>query len=134
MTTSLIDSKLWVDDIRRPPDDSWVWARTNKEALLFLRSNFIVEVSLDHDMGLHGFDPDEQDADLRVAPDAHLQPDGMDLVREIVACKLLSPQTKITVHSWNPVGAENMAKELRAAGFTVAVDPFDLSIRKRHAA
>ena len=25
--------KLWVDDIRRPPDASWAWARTNAEAI-----------------------------------------------------------------------------------------------------
>ena len=60
--------KLWFDDIRRPPDDTWLWARTIEEAKLLVQTNEIDEASLDHDLGLHEYDPDEQDADLRRVP------------------------------------------------------------------
>lgn len=60
--------KLWFDDIRRPPDDTWFWARTIEDAKLIVNSHDIQEASLDHDLGLHEYDPDEQDADLRRVP------------------------------------------------------------------
>ena len=39
--------KLWVDDIREPPDRDWVWAPTIDEATLALESREVVEASLD---------------------------------------------------------------------------------------
>jgi hypothetical protein len=59
---------LWFDDIRRPPAQHWSWARTIDEAKLMVNSHNVVEASLDHDLGLEGYDPDEQDADLRRVP------------------------------------------------------------------
>lgn len=60
---------LWLDDIRRPPDPSWVWARTIEMAkqAVMLSEPFVV-MSLDHDMGLDGYDPDEPGADERRVP------------------------------------------------------------------
>ncbi|QRY62154.1 hypothetical protein JVX90_17450 [Gordonia sp. PDNC005] len=44
--------KLFVDDLRDPPDDTWTVARTSAEALVVLRGNEpVVELSLDHDLG-----------------------------------------------------------------------------------
>lgn len=121
--------KLWHDDIRRPPDDSWAWARTNRDAELLLIAGVgscdpITEASLDHDLGLHDFDPDEFDADLRIAPEAHLQPDGRGLCRWMVDQGLVPP--RVTIHSWNPPGAAEMAAILRdgAPNTTVAVSPY----------
>lgn len=107
--------KLWHDDIRPAPDDTWRWARTNKAAELLLleakdSSDPITEASLDHDMGLHDFDPHIEDSDMMVAPDAHLQADGLDLAKWMVEHDLVPP--KVTIHSWNPVGAMAMAKTL----------------------
>lgn len=45
--------KLWLDDVRKPPDDSWVWCKSYKEfcrALGWASSAFEV-ISLDHDLG-----------------------------------------------------------------------------------
>lgn len=95
--------------------------------MLALRAHDIVECSLDHDLGLHDFDPDEQDADLRVAPDAHLQPDGADLVREMIAADLVP--ARVHIHSWNPDGARRMALLLADAGVRATVSPFDPAIR-----
>lgn len=43
--------KLWVDDLRTPPDASWVWAKDSAEAVSALGSGSVVEMSLDHDLG-----------------------------------------------------------------------------------
>lgn len=61
-------NKLWLDDIRRPPGEGWHWARTIEAAKLVVQSHDIKEASLDHDMGLHEFDPDEEGADVRRIP------------------------------------------------------------------
>lgn len=44
--------KLWVDDLRTPPDDTWTWAKTVAHAIALLVSTPDIEVmSLDHDLG-----------------------------------------------------------------------------------
>lgn len=48
--------KLWVDDddwsgSRQPPGDDWVWAKSSDEALVYLRTGEVTEISLDHDLG-----------------------------------------------------------------------------------
>lgn len=87
--------KLWVDDIRTPPDDSWEWVKTSAQAIKALSEtktlcreksaiyNFEV-VSLDHDLG------------------------GDDTTRPIVlwCCENEFWPLKVVVHSANPVGRE----------------------------
>jgi len=42
--------KLYIDDLRRVPDDTWTLARTNTEAIRFLATGQVTEVSCDHDI------------------------------------------------------------------------------------
>lgn len=124
--------KLWHDDIRRPPDDSWFWARTNRDAVRWLLQNDCIEASLDHDLGLHGLDPDEIIYDLAEIPHQSHQlkgpsPDGngVDLVHVMLRLRIVPP--KVTIHSWNPEGAEYMAGMLRSlSGAEVIVRPFEV--------
>lgn len=46
--------KLWIDDYRRPPDDSWTWAKTLEEAMAHVTAApyNIAEISFDHDLGV----------------------------------------------------------------------------------
>lgn len=84
--------KIWVDDIRTPPDDTWIWAKTSQDALDWLRSAQICEheqcqftkMSLDHDLG------------------------GDDTTRPIVMwmCENNFWPVEVVVHSANPVGVE----------------------------
>jgi hypothetical protein len=60
--------KLWLDDIRRSPGEGWHWSRTIEEVKLVIRSHNITIASLDHDMGLHEFDPDVPNADVMRVP------------------------------------------------------------------
>lgn len=116
--------KIWHDDIRVPPDPSWLWVRTNKQAIReLLEADYmgdpVTEMSLDHDLGLHECEPHvfegppqkpwnkspEQESWLRKgdSPDG----DGVDLVQAMCALRIVPP--KITIHSWNPDGAARMA-------------------------
>jgi len=114
--------KLWVDDIRRPPDASWAWARTNAEAIEILRGGDVTEASLDHDMGLHDEDPDAPGATERIALDRAGHANGLDLVAWMCEHRVI-PQT-IEIHSWNRDGAHRMAKLFEMHGHRAHVRPY----------
>lgn len=44
-------NRLWLDDVRSPPDESWQWVKTAAEAVAALDSHWYSEISLDHDLG-----------------------------------------------------------------------------------
>lgn len=123
--------KLWHDDVR-PAPEGWLWARTNEDARKILREQEVVEISLDHDLGLHDVD----------VPDPALDPDGfidavagrgqssetgLDLVVWMVENNKVPK--RVTIHSWNPDGARYMAARLNRAGHTVIVSPFRLQTK-----
>lgn len=118
--------KLWHDDIRRPPDDSWFWARTNREAMWFLLDQWmegkaVTEASLDHDMGLEAEDPDADPMSWKLRG-ASPEGDGRDLCYSMYYLRLVPPI--VTIHSWNDAGAQHMAAILREAGSDVTVKPY----------
>jgi len=117
--------KIWHDDIRRPPDDSWYWCRTNEEVILLMtRSNFpwytITEISMDHDLGLHNEDPDELEAVFRRG---FGEKTGLDLVKWLIENDRVP--NKVTIHSWNPDGARYMAAMLNHHGYDCIVKPYE---------
>lgn len=113
--------KLWHDDIRRPPDDTWIWARTNEEAQLILINSNVTECSLDHDLGLHEDDPDQPMAFTLFGDDPHNN--GYKLVLWMIQRRYLP--RKITIHSWNPPAAKRMAAALADAGCVPVVKPYE---------
>lgn len=46
--------KVWLDDVRDPPDAGWVWVRTAPTAIQALCTRAVNEISLDHDLGPAG--------------------------------------------------------------------------------
>lgn len=42
--------KLYVDDLRSLPDNTWTLARTNTEAIRLLATGYVEEISIDHDI------------------------------------------------------------------------------------
>jgi hypothetical protein len=52
----ITSKRLWLDDVRRPPSEGWVWARSVADALEILETGTVVEASLDND--LHPFEHD----------------------------------------------------------------------------
>lgn len=85
--------KIWVDDIREPPDKSWVWFKNSEDTIAELASLKFFSgrtdrspalMSLDHDLG------------------------GDDTSRAIVLwmCEHDFWPVEVRVHSANPVGVE----------------------------
>lgn len=44
--------KVYLDDIRNPPDDTWIIARNYNQAINLLKTGKVTEISFDHDLGL----------------------------------------------------------------------------------
>jgi len=93
--------KLWLDDVRTPPDESWTWVKTVEEAIALMNSGEVVEASLDHDLG-----QDDQGAQLQ---------EGRTLVYWMVENDCW-PSESITVHSANVVGVDYMVGMIQRYG------------------
>lgn len=121
--------KIWHDDIRKAPE-GWVWVRTNDEAkdLLMNAPEPVGAISMDHDLGLHDMDPDEyvmMDGELAHASflAGRSEETGYHLVCWMCDQALVPPN--VTIHSWNPVGAIDMAARLNYFGYDCVIKPFD---------
>lgn len=97
------NSKLWVDDERRPPDMEHDWARNVPQARVMMSQTPYQHVSLDHDLGTYitpwggqGFDANAED--------------GADLADWMVAHHNIPPS--VHIHSANPQGAVYMYDQL----------------------
>lgn len=95
--------KLWHDDVR-PCPPGWVWAKTNAEAMGYLSSGEVEEISMDHDLGAT---PKGDDSDIYLKGESKDEC-GLDLAKWMCA-KGHIPST-INIHSWNPDGAEEMLR------------------------
>tara|TARA_Y100000310_G_C20626034_1_gene785928 strand:+ start:520 stop:819 length:300 start_codon:yes stop_codon:yes gene_type:complete len=89
--------KLWLDDIRHPPDTSWYWVRTYEEVVRYLAKWPVTEISLDHDLGVSktGYD--------------------VACYIEQAAFNNELPPMEWRVHSQNTVGAKNIRAALGQA-------------------
>lgn len=93
--------KLWVDDIRDAPDDSWTEVRKVQPAISFLSKYCPEEISLDHDI-------ENRPDDETFEPIAYFIGQKYAAIGNIP--KVIVPEwnPKITIHSINPVGAKAM--------------------------
>lgn len=125
---------IWHDDIRRPPWNGWVWCRTNDQVKNIMEnvSGAVVEaISLDHDMGLDSIKVDDAVNKEYINSDEYWEcihkagtseDDGLKLVKWM--CETGNVPEKVTIHSWNPYGAENMRKVFKENGYECVVAPF----------
>ena len=90
--------KLWVDDVRLPPS-GWIWAKDYAEAMLYIRSGTISQISLDHDLG---------EASKKTGYDIACQ-------IEALAQQGLIPPMIWAVHSANPIGKQRIISALQSA-------------------
>lgn len=119
--------KLWVDDIRKAPDDSWTVARNVTEAIRILsRFRHFDEISLDHDIS-HFENLDEKDVDQEVkactecfcavayyiAEKWYVQARFEDSEFATYALRITPA---ITLHTANPVGGDEMFAVLKDRG------------------
>jgi hypothetical protein len=87
--------KLFIDDVRNPPDDSWTVVRTVEEAKNLLQSwDLPTIMSLDHDLG----------GDETV----------MQVLHWMAEEYYEEGPPEWTIHSANPVGRQNMESFLKS--------------------
>ena len=90
--------KLWLDDERDPPDESWVWVDNAKSAIAMLNTLDVTEISLDHDLG-----------------DENIFGNGYHVLCEIERLVFTDDEYKvpdITIHTANPSAKEKMGAGL----------------------
>lgn len=106
--------KIWLDDVRLPPETDWLWVRSWWDFLRVLdRYGRPEEISFDHDLGKH--------ARLVYPPFADAPVFRMEMSRTGYKCaehlikRCMDKGWDLPVwhvHSANPVGAENITKLL----------------------
>lgn len=91
--------KLWIDDIRTPPSEEWIWSKTSQDAINVLKWNRVKEISFDHDLG------SEENGT------------GYDVARWIEIEAFLGNMKCIKwyIHSANPVGRSNIEAAMKNA-------------------
>jgi len=93
--------KLFLDDLRDPPDDTWVVVRNYSEFVdTITRMGIPKTVSFDHDLA----DFDVKGKGIVLAK--WEEKTGMDCAKWLVDNDIVLPH--YTVHSANPVGAKNI--------------------------
>lgn len=94
-----VKTKLWIDDFRTPPDETFYWAKTYGQALycidMMMRLKRIDFISFDHDLG-----------DIK---------SGYDIAKYLVEKQI--PVNEYSVHSANPVGRFNIEQLLNHYGY-----------------
>ena len=83
--------KIFLDDIRTPPDDSWTLIKSAEMTIKLLKLGVVEELSLDHDLGR--------------------KKTGHDVLlwmEKAVVKESFTPPSNIVIHSANPVGRKNM--------------------------
>jgi len=130
--------KLWVDDIRNAPDDTWHVARTALEAIRAIARYDFEVISLDHDIShqVH------MDALSRPYPCAETFASVAYFIAERYAHKRVmwsefnaeKWEPKITLHTSNQVAGDEMAEILKEAGlvcekkYTGAVNRLEMEV------
>lgn len=93
--------KLWLDDAREPPDETWTWVRTVEAATALMRTGEVTEASLDNDLGSDD--------------------NGQRLDEGRVLCRWMAetnrwPSQEITIHSGNVSATAIMKEVIRQHG------------------
>ena len=100
--------KLWIDDMRRPPDTSWLWCRTvngAKSAIRTYESNMrddTITIDLDHDAGEYA---------------AFGGGDHIKILNWLEDEGIVDTGYFFHIHSQNPVGIENMRHIIKRNGW-----------------
>lgn len=106
--------KLFLDDIRFPPDASWIVVKTAEAAIEELKKGFITFASLDHDLvdGHYPWNagsPYPSNDDLVKRTGALT---GLDVVLWMQANNIW-PIDGVIVHSQNDIGRERMKRIIK---------------------
>lgn len=95
--------KIWVDDVRTPPDDSYWWAKSVGDAVRMFR------IADTHWGGVELLDLDHDAGDYAK--------DGGDYIRILDWLEASGRSCPIRIHSQNPVGVMNMRRIIQKNGW-----------------
>lgn len=117
--------KLWVDDLRDAPDDSWTVARKVEPATNIICNMKLEEISLDHDI-------ENRPDDETFCPLAFVIGLRYQTVQEMSDFitgfgPRVQAVPKITIHSINPVGAKRMQAILSSYSIKSTYIPYKLA-------
>jgi hypothetical protein len=123
--------KLYVDDIRNAPDETWTLVRTISEAIKFLAlyGMEVTHISLDHDISF----PVYVDGTTRPYPSK----DTFATVAYYIARtkqyfdEMSEWRPDITIHTSNPDGAETIYRILKDVGIEAKVEPMGAAFRPK---
>jgi len=102
-------NKLFIDDVRKPPDTSWHVSRTNTEAIAALRAPVgWTVISIDHDIVAPG------------AQDGAIIETFMPVIWYLQVCEADYSDVVVICHSFNDVARPVMVRKL--AAFKTVID------------
>ena len=99
--------KLWIDDVRKPPTEEWVWARSVKQVktcIMAYEQNYYddtIIIDLDHDSG----DWFNEGGDY------------IKILDWLEEQNIVDTGYFFHIHSMNPVGRENMERIIMKNGW-----------------
>lgn len=103
--------KLFVDDIRNAPDESWTVARTVNSAIKAIAMFHFDEISLDHDIS-HQVHVDELSRPYPCSETFQAVAHYIALKYNVERLPGSPPVPLVTLHTSNPVGAQEMKQIL----------------------
>lgn len=110
--------KLWIDDIRTPPDyenyghNEWVWCKSVRETINQIReSEYMYNVSRSKEFWIIELIDIDHDA-------GDYASDGGDYIAILDWLEETGRSYPIHIHSMNPVGVENMRRIIQKNGWT----------------
>ena len=99
--------KLWVDDLRQPPSDEWLWAVSVDQAKLAIK---VYEINMYDDTIIIDLDHDAGDY-------AQYGGDFIRLLDWLEEMGIVDTGYFFHIHTQNPVGRENMRRIIEHNGW-----------------
>ena len=95
--------KIWIDDIRTPPSEDWIWIKSVNEAKRYISMIYTygvtdIMLSVDHDAGDYA-------------------KDGGDYIKILDYLEMVGYNGDLRIHSMNPVGVQNMRNIIQKNGW-----------------
>jgi hypothetical protein len=105
-------TKLYLDDLRSTPF-GWDRVKSYAQFVMYIEQFGVPDViSFDHDLGFEHYPLSEDKPGMTIPYETYKEKTGYDCAKYIVENELELKQW--AVHSFNPVGADNIRKLLRA--------------------
>lgn len=123
--------KIWVDDTRDAPDDSWTVVRKVEPAIALLAKFPMTHISLDHDIENRPDDETFKPVAYFIGEKywTHKQMDRefekSEFSTKDMAIARLSLYPEVTIHSINSVAAKEMATILNDYGIIAKIKPYE---------